>query len=74
MHDSSISATGGFPAACFTDPAPLNAGIDAGDMSGDYHRPLSDFNIINIMLPTKYYPPLRVSLHGRFTHRRFKAE
>lgn len=43
-------------------------------MSGDYHRPLSDFNIINIMLPTKYYPPLRVSLRRRFTHRRFKAE
>ncbi len=30
-------------------------------MSGDYSRPLSEFNIINIMLPTKYYPPLKVA-------------
>lgn len=31
------------------------------DMSGSYDRPLSDFNIINIMLPTKYYPALKVT-------------
>eukprot|EP00955_Chlamydomonas_euryale_P054714 355916-Chlamydomonas_euryale.AAC.1 len=29
------------------------------DMSGDYSRPLSEFNIVNVMLPTKYYAPLK---------------
>ena len=41
------------------DPSKL--GKDFCDMSGGYDRPLSEFNIINIMLPSKYFPPLSVS-------------
>lgn len=45
------------------DPKVL--GKDFCDMSGGYDRPLSDFNIINIMLPTRYYPKLKGNIYER---------
>jgi len=43
------------------DPATL--GKDFCDMSGDYTRPLSEFNIVNIMLPSKYHPAIKGNLY-----------
>jgi phytanoyl-CoA hydroxylase len=33
-------------------------GKDFCDMSGDYTRPVESFAVVNVMLPTRYYPPL----------------
>jgi hypothetical protein len=45
------------------DPAKL--GKDFCDMSGDYNRPLESFNIVNVMMPTRYYPPLAGNTYER---------
>lgn len=38
-------------------------GRDFCDMSGDYSKPLSDFSIVNIMLPRKYHPSLKDNVY-----------
>ncbi|GAX74803.1 hypothetical protein CEUSTIGMA_g2250.t1 [Chlamydomonas eustigma] len=59
--DSLEEIYNGFLNKQLVDPSKL--GKDFCDMSGDYNRPLSEFNIINIMLPSKYYPPLKGNLY-----------
>lgn len=44
-------------------------GRDFCDMSGDYSKPLADFSIINIMLPSKY----NAALWGNIYERRAKS-
>ncbi|MCA8977237.1 MAG: phytanoyl-CoA dioxygenase family protein [Planctomycetes bacterium] len=34
-------------------------GRDYCDMTGDYERPVEDYEILNVMLPRRYHPPLR---------------
>jgi phytanoyl-CoA hydroxylase len=41
------------------------AGKDFCDMSADYDRPPEEFSIINVMLPSKYYPAWRGNLYER---------
>lgn len=38
---------------------------DFCDMSGDYQRPVDEFAVVNVMLPRKYYPPLRGNVFER---------
>lgn len=38
-------------------------GRDFCDMSGDYSKPLSDFSIVNIMLPRKYHPSMKDNVY-----------
>jgi phytanoyl-CoA hydroxylase len=40
-------------------------GKDFCDMSGDYHRPVDEFAIVNVMLPRKYAASLRDSVYER---------
>eukprot|EP00850_Spirogloea_muscicola_P003967 SM000016S01955 [mRNA] locus=s16:980023:981769:+ [translate_table: standard] len=40
-------------------------GRDFCDMSGDYSKPLEEFSIINIMLPSKYNPELKGNLYEK---------
>lgn len=40
-------------------------GRDFCDMSADYMKPLDDFSIINIMLPSRYNPMLRGSIYEK---------
>jgi hypothetical protein len=41
------------------------AAKDFCDMSGDYTRPVESFAVVNVMLPTKYWPPLRGNPYER---------
>lgn len=40
-------------------------GRDFCDMSGDYSKPLEDYSIINIMLPSRYNPSLKGNVYER---------
>ncbi len=42
-------------------------GKDYCDMAGDYGRDPSDFSIINVMLPRRYYPPWQGNVYERRT-------
>ena len=41
------------------------AGRDYCDMAGDYARPIEDFEILNVMLPRRYHPPLGDNVYER---------
>ena len=41
------------------------AGRDYCDMAGDYARPIEDFEILNVMLPRRYHPPLADNIYER---------
>jgi hypothetical protein len=41
------------------------AGRDFCDMSGDYSRPLSEYDVINVMLPRRYLPKWQGNLYER---------
>ena len=41
------------------------AGRDFCDMSGSYERPIEEFNIINVMLPRRYFPEWEGNLYER---------
>jgi len=40
-------------------------GRDFCDMAGDYERPIEEFEILNVMLPRRYHPPLRGNVYER---------
>lgn len=40
-------------------------GRDYCDMSGDYHRPVEDYALLNVMLPRRYHPPLQGNVYER---------
>lgn len=40
-------------------------GRDYCDMAGDYEKPVEDYSIVNVMLPRRYYPPLRDNVYER---------
>jgi hypothetical protein len=40
-------------------------GKDLCDMSGDYERPVEQFAVVNVMLPSKYHPPLAGNVYER---------
>ncbi|GAQ81477.1 phytanoyl-CoA hydroxylase [Klebsormidium nitens] len=49
----------------FIDRQILVEGRDFCDMSGDYSKPLSEFSIVNIMLPRKYHPTLKDNVYEK---------
>lgn len=40
-------------------------GRDYCDMSGDYHKPIEQYAVLNVMLPRRYHPPLRDNRYER---------
>jgi hypothetical protein len=40
-------------------------GKDYCDMSGDYHRAIEDYDVLNVMLPTRYHPQWSGNLYER---------
>lgn len=40
-------------------------GRDYCDMTGDYDRPIEDYEILNVMLPRVYHPPLQGNVYER---------
>ena len=43
-------------------------GKDFCDMSKPFGIPYSEWSIVNCMLPTKYYPPMRRNIYERLTN------